>query len=613
MDKASPTRRPARPQERDGRRPAPQQVPGRKQGPARTRSGEIHTREPHPAQPVKTAQPKKRPASKTPPDQPPVATNAAAKDPRPKAPRRTAPASQATPKDRTRPTSPSPSTPPPTTPPPGDRRSLFGEGGGRKAVHRTGQLVVALISVATLAIAGYSWRSTTEVTNSITQLAGLNLGGGADGAVDLLLVGTDSRTDAKGVPLTSKELRWLRAGDETATNTDTILLIRIPNNGSSATAISIPRDAYVDVPGIGKSKINAAYGATKEKVRRTAVERGGNPDKAERDGTQAGRKALIGSVAQLTGVEVDHYAEVGLLGFALLTNAVGGVDVCLKNPVRDVYSGAKFRKGRQTLNGPKALSFVRQRHGLPRGDLDRITRQQVFMASLASKMLSAKVLADPKTMGKLQKAVSRSVVIDDNWDILSFAEKLRDLSGGKVRFATIPIVTEEGWSEEGQSIVKVDPKAVHEFTGRLLNGDDAKKSGGKASYAVDVVNAGTIDGLAANVSNILTAKGFGPGKTSTKPINERDSIIFAHNADDATAKELSQALGGVAIRADETIPQRQLRGVLTNTYYGPGSIMDTGPQPEVQRAGEASRRVAARAGSSRAPITAATDGPMCVN
>jgi LCP family protein required for cell wall assembly len=470
-----------------------------------------------------------------------------------------------------------------------------------------------LISVATLAIAGYSWRSTTEVTNSITQLAGLNLGGGADGAVDLLLVGTDSRTDAKGVPLTTKELRWLRAGDETATNTDTILLIRIPNNGSSATAISIPRDAYVDVPGIGKSKINAAYGATKEKVRRTAVERGGNPDKAERDGTQAGRKALIGSVAQLTGVEVDHYAEVGLLGFALLTNAVGGVDVCLKNPVRDVYSGAKFRKGLQTLNGPKALSFVRQRHGLPRGDLDRITRQQVFMASLASKMLSAKVLADPKTMGKLQKAVSRSVVIDDNWDILSFAEKLRDLSGGKVRFATIPIVTEEGWSEEGQSIVKVDPKKVHDFTAQLLNGDDPRKSGGKESYAVDVVNAGTIDGLAANVANILTAKGFGPGKTSTKPINERDSIIFAHNADDATAKQLSQTLGGVAIRADETLPQRQLRVVLTNTYYGPGSIMDTGPQPEAQSGAAASRRVAARAGSARAPITAASNGPMCVN
>ena len=480
-------------------------------------------------------------------------------------------------------------------------------------MHRVGQLIVALVSVVTLAFGGYSWQSTTEVTSSITQLAGLNLGGGEDGAVDLLLVGTDSRTDAKGVPLTSRELRWLRSGDETATNTDTILLIRIPNNGSSGTAISIPRDAYVDVPGIGMSKINAAYGATKERVRRTAVERGGNPDKAERDGTQAGRKALIDTVAKLTGVQVDHYAEVGLLGFALLTNAVGGVDVCLKNPVRERYSGAKFRKGRQTLNGPKALSFVRQRHGLPRGDLDRITRQQVFMASLAQKMLSAKVLADPSTMGKLQTAISRSVIIDDNWDILSFAEKLRDLSGGKVRFATIPIVTEEGWSSEGQSIVQVDPKAVHTFTDQLLTGDEPKKRSGKEAYTVDVVNAGTIDGLAANVSNILVAKGFGTGKTSTKPMNERDSIIFAHDADDSTVKQLSQTLGGVAIRADESLPARQVRVVLTNTYYGPGSIMDTGPQPDAQRGAETKRRAADRAGSARTPITAATNGPMCVN
>ncbi|GED97388.1 LytR family transcriptional regulator [Gordonia crocea] len=473
---------------------------------------------------------------------------------------------------------------------------------------------MTLISVAVLVVGGYSWRSATGVTGSITQLAGLNLGGGNDGAVDLLLVGTDSRTDAKGVPLTPRELRWLRSGDETAMNTDTILLIRIPNNGSSATAISIPRDAYVNVPGLGMSKINAAYGATKERVRRTQVERGGNPDKAERDGTQAGRKALIDTVATLTGVEVDHYAEVGLLGFALLTNAVGGVDVCLKAPVRERYSGAKFRKGRQTLNGPQALSFVRQRHGLPRGDLDRITRQQVFMASLAQKMLSAKVLTDPKTMGKLETAVSRSVVIDDNWDVLSFAEKLRDLSGGKVRFATIPIVTEEGWSEEGQSIVKVDPRAVHTFTDQLLSGDEPKKQrAGKESYTVDVVNAGTIDGMAANVSNILTAKGFGPGKTSTKPMNERDSIIFARNADDATVKQLSQDLGGVAIRADSSLSDRQVRVVLTNTYYGPGSIMDTGPQPDAQRVADNKRRAAARAGSARAPITAATNGPMCVN
>jgi len=604
------------PELRDGRRPAPQQVPGHKRKPTRTSSGEIHTREPQPTGPTKTgpqqlarrrptgsatASQEQEPTADTPADTP------ASRSPRREGdlpPRRGKPRS---------PESDASANPPPPATPTGPRNGFFSDGSSRKRVHRVGQVIVALVSVATLAVGGYSWRSATEVAGSITQLAGLNLGGGDDGAVDLLLVGTDSRTDAKGVPLTKRELRWLRSGDDTTTNTDTILLIRIPNNGSSATAISIPRDAYVNVPGIGMSKINAAYGATKEKVRRTAVERGGNPAKAERDGTQAGRKALIDTVAKLTGVEVDHYAEVGLLGFALLTNAVGGVDVCLKAPVRDQYSGAKFRKGRQTLNGPKALSFVRQRHGLPRGDLDRITRQQVFMASLAQKLLSAKVLADPKTMGRLQTAISRSIIIDDNWDILSFAEKLRDLSGGKVRFATIPIVTEEGWSAEGQSIVQVDPRAVHTFTDQLLTGDEPNKSGGKSSYTVDIVNAGTIDGLATNVSNILTAKGFGPGKTSTKPMNERDSIIFAHDAGDATVKQLSDSLGGVAIRADQSLPAHQVRVVLTNTYYGPGSIMDTGPQPAAQRVADSNRRAAARAGSSRAPITAATDGPMCVN
>ena len=74
-------------------------------------------------------------------------------------------------------------------------------------------------------------------------------GGGEDGAIDILLVGVDSRTDAHGNPLSPEELATLRVGDDEATNTDTIILIRIPNNGKSATAISIPRDTYVERPG----------------------------------------------------------------------------------------------------------------------------------------------------------------------------------------------------------------------------------------------------------------------------------------------------------------------------------------------------------------------------
>ncbi len=201
---------------------------------------------------------------------------------------------------------------------------------------------MAVLSVLALVVTGFAWRSIDSLRNNLATAGGLGLGGSADGAVDILMVGTDSRTDAHGNPLSQDELDSLRAGEEVASNTDTIVLIRVPNDGSSATAISIPRDSYVDVPGIGMSKINAAYGATKETERLQLVEDGATDEEAEEESTKAGREALIRSVADLTGITVDHYAEVGLLGFVLLTNAVGGVDVCLNEPVDEDMSGAHF-------------------------------------------------------------------------------------------------------------------------------------------------------------------------------------------------------------------------------------------------------------------------------
>ena len=486
---------------------------------------------------------------------------------------------------------------------------------GPRALLPVGRGIVALLTVVVLLATGFAWNKVSSLNSSVTMLGGLGLGGGADGAVDILLVGTDSRLDAKGEPLTAEELQWLRVGDEITTSTDTILLIRIPNDGTAATAISIPRDAYVEVPGIGKSKINAAYGATREGVRRTAVESGVDEATAEADGIKAGRKALIESVANLTGVTVDHYAEVGLLGFALLTDAVDGVPVCLNSRVREPLSGARFRKGVQTLNGPEALSFVRQRHGLPRGDLDRITRQQVYMASLASKILSTETLTNTGKLQELENAVSRSVVIDDGWDILKLADQLKDLTGGNVKFTTIPVLAEDGWSDDGmQSVVEVDPQQVQTFVDRQLGGSDPQASGGRAGYAVDVVNAGTVDGLASNVSGLLTAKGYREGDMSTKPINEFDSIIFARSADNPAAKQLATDLGGgIEVRADPDLPDDRLRAVLTNTYTGLGAIWNTGPQGENANDDSSADATAKNSGKATAAIKADTDGPICVN
>lgn len=322
------------------------------------------------------------------------------------------------------------------------------------------RVISVIVTLVIVVGTGVAWGKIRSFESGINHVSPVALGeGGEDGAIDILLVGMDSRTDAHGNPLSAEELATLRAGDDVSTNTDTIILIRIPNNGRSATAISIPRDSYVEAPGIGKMKINGVYGSVHlEKMKQLVEQEGEDPKVAEKEATEAGREELIKTVANLTGVTVDHYAEVGLLGFALITDALGGVNVCLKNAVYEPLSGADFPAGWQKLSGPQALSFVRQRHDLPRGDLDRVTRQQAFMASLAHEVISSKTLSSPATLNRLEDAVQRSVVLSDGWSIMDFADQLSKLSGGNIAFATIPIVEEAGWSDDGmQSVVRVNP------------------------------------------------------------------------------------------------------------------------------------------------------------
>src|ERR1700738_3219699 len=134
-------------------------------------------------------------------------------------------------------------------------------------VQRVVRVVAAVLTVAVVFGTGIAWSNVRSFEDGIFHMSAPSLGrGGDDGAIDILLVGLDSRTDAHGNALSAEELATLRAGDEEATNTDTIILVRIPNNGKSAPAISIPRDSYVQTPG-GKTKINGVYGSTREAKR----------------------------------------------------------------------------------------------------------------------------------------------------------------------------------------------------------------------------------------------------------------------------------------------------------------------------------------------------------
>ena len=444
---------------------------------------------------------------------------------------------------------------------------------------------LALLSAIVLVISAVGWWTVGRTTDNLGSGGDFGLGEEKDGATDILLVGSDSRTDAQGNPLTPEEIELLRAGDEQATNTDTIIVIRVPSDGSSATAISIPRDTYVHTNRLGNTKINGVYGNTKQMVADELTRSGESPEEIERRSTEAGRRALIETISDLSGITVDHYAEVGLLGFVLLTDAIGGVDVCLNAPVYDEFSGADFPAGSQTLMGADALSFVRQRHGLPRGDLDRITRQQVFMASFANKLLRAGTLSNPAKLSELGNAVQRSVVLDDNWDVTGFATQMQGLTGGNVKFETIPVTSIDGVGDYGESVVTIDKGQVHKYFDTLLgppeeeapkkNDAGAKIDKDAAETTVSVYNATGIEGLANSVASVLTEKGYTQGEVGNAEFaGVATSQINAADPEDPAARAISEALGGVPIVHDPYLDPHHISVTIAGDYEGPGLSPD---------------------------------------
>jgi LCP family protein required for cell wall assembly len=476
------------------------------------------------------------------------------------------------------------------------------------------------MAVAVVIGTGVAWNNVRSFEDGIFHMSAPSLGkGGDDGAIDILLVGMDSRTDAHGNPLSAEELAALRAGDEEATNTDTIILIRIPNNGKSATAISIPRDSYVAVPGGGKTKINGVYGQTREAKRTSLVKAGDSAEDAAAQGTEAGRDALIKTVADLTGVTVDHYAEIGLLGFALITDALGGVDVCLKEPVFEPLSGADFPAGQQRLDGPQALSFVRQRHELPRGDLDRVVRQQVVMASLAHKIISSKTLSSPATLKRLEAAVQRSVVISSGWDVMDFVQQMQKLAGGNVAFATIPVLDGAGWSDDGtQSVVRVDAHKVADWVASLLN-DQAQGKTEELAYTpakttANVVNDTDINGLAAAVSDVLSSKGFTTGTVGNSDGGDvTSSQVRAAKTDDIGAQEIAKELGGLPVVSDTSLAPGSVKVLLANDYTGPGSGLSGSGTIMPARLSDQGAPADPNVPAPSPILTAGSDKPECIN
>ncbi|MFD6067536.1 LCP family protein [Amycolatopsis lurida] len=442
-------------------------------------------------------------------------------------------------------------------------------------MHKLGKVLVAALAVAVFGGTAYGY-TTLESLDGIAREDVIDMPDPgeqpADGSLDILLVGRDSRTDENGKPLPPEMLRELRVGANGDDLTDTLIVLRIPNGQKAVKAFSIPRDSWVAEPGTkDKTKINGIFGHAKF-ASANAQRAAGKTDKAEIDkvAITAARKATLKAVEDLTGVKIDHFAEVNLQSFYDISKAVGGVEVCLNRATKDRKSGADFPAGKQTIQGADALAFVRQREDLPRSDLDRVRRQQVFLAGLAKQVLSAGTLANPARVSELIDAVKRSVVLDGSWNLLDFVRQMQGVTGGGIAFDTIPIVNPDyryNPKQPSWTAVQVDPAQVRAFAASLIGAQPTTPQA-PAGPKVDVVNASGKDGLAARVSDLLAEKGFGKGET-TAETGRRTSVVRYSDAS-GPATEIAKLLGGLETQKADSVVAGHVQVVLGQVYKGPG-------------------------------------------
>jgi anionic cell wall polymer biosynthesis LytR-Cps2A-Psr (LCP) family protein len=236
----------------------------------------------------------------------------------------------------------------------------------------------------------------------------------AKAPTNVLILGSDSRISA-GDPT-----QW----EYGAQRTDAIMLLHIPGDRKGAYVVSIPRDSWVEIPGNGYAKVNAAYSF------------GGPP-------------LMIQTLESLTGVRIDHFAVADFDSFAQLTDQMGGVEI-----------------DGQLLDGDQALAYARERYNLPRGDLDRMKRQQNWLRAMASSDAVTEARKDPTKIVGLVSTASTAVSVDDNLslqEMVDLALDVRATGTSGVVYLTAPVAG-TGWSPDGtQSIVNLDEAAAKEL------------------------------------------------------------------------------------------------------------------------------------------------------
>lgn len=349
---------------------------------------------------------------------------------------------------------------------------------------------VAVVVGMALAWLALTWWSTDRALDQqqVDRLAdrgddgaeGSGAGDGLEGVLNVLLVGSDDRSD-----LTEEERQRLHTGTFEGARTDTMLWVQLRDDGVSL--LSFPRDLRVVGPDGDDHRLNQ-------------VRELGGPD------------ALVGVVEDLLGTDLDHYVEVSISSFLDIVDAAGGVEICLDEPLRDPKSGADFDAGCHDMDGADALAYVRSRRG-DRADFARVERQQRFLSALADKATSLGVVANPVRLRSVATTVAEGLTVDDDLSVprmLELATALRGvLEDEGLDAHTLPAYPAE---IDGIEYVLPYRPGVAELSARIQAGEPLpeRPSQARREELRVVIRAGGSAEEAAAVESVLYFAGYEP-------------------------------------------------------------------------------------------------------
>ncbi|MGW5569977.1 LCP family protein [Nocardia thailandica] len=457
----------------------------------------------------------------------------------------------------------------------------------RRIATAFGRALIAATALAVLTGTGLAWSAKQNFdagflhSDALGDDAPRSLGGD----LNILLIGLDTRKDLDGRDLPKAVLDQLHAGDGTegGYNANSLILLHIPADLSKIVAFSIPRDDYVAVsgiPGYTHAKIKEAYGLKKATVQNKLIASGVTDQVSlERQSREAGRASIVSTVRTLVGVPIDRFAEISLAGFYDLASALGGVDVCLNHAVDDSeFSGAVFPAGRQHLDGSQALAFVRQRHGLENGDLDRTHRQQAFLSSVAKQLKDSGTLTDLGKLGALMDVAHRDVVLSEGWNLTDFARDMGRAGSIPVEFRTLPVVRYD--VVDGQDVNIVDPAAIKREV-RAAFGVQAATTTTQApppAADLEIYNAGTVTGLAGSLAETLRDRGYRVSTVGNRTGGDGTSSVTYGTGAAADAARVAETFGGLPTAADRTgeVAAGTVRITLAADFTVPEGLSPTG-------------------------------------